>query len=64
MIEIKLEGEKCDIKTKGNFTALFTELTKGIPEVMKQFLIEHNIKTEYCAGYVRYLIDALEEKFL
>lgn len=64
MIEIKLEGEKWDIKTKGNFTALFTELTKGMPEVMEGFLVEHNIKTEYHAGYVRYLIDTLEEKSL
>lgn len=64
MIEIKLEGEKWSVETEGNFTTLFTELTKGMPNVIEQFLTDCNVKAECHAGYVRYFIDALEEKFL
>ena len=64
MIKIKLEGEKYDIKTEGNFTSALTEFTTGIPKAMEELLTECNVKKESWAGYVRYLIDALEDKFL
>ncbi|HIT86784.1 MAG TPA: hypothetical protein IAB62_03230 [Candidatus Coprocola pullicola] len=45
MIEIKMECEKCDIQTEGNFLSVQTEFTTEISKVMEELLTQcHVIK--------------------
>ena len=59
MINIKHEYEIIE-----SFTAAWIEITTKIQKEMEEFFRAYGVREESRAGYVRYLIDGLEDKFL
>lgn len=62
--KIKMINIKHEYEIKESFTAAWIEITTKIQKEMEEFFRAYGVREESWAGYVRYLIDGLEDKFL